>query len=144
MGSVSYKRLLDDHERITQSVNALLDLVSETCPNIDGLLSLRAKLSTELREHWSNEDQLYHIWNSSPKAADSSKILRSFLDDYAPARSSWDDYLYEWDAESITADWDFFCNETRGVATRFLQKMAVENADIYPLAVKLGLIALRD
>lgn len=144
MGSVSYKRLLDDHERIANSVNALLDLVSASHPNIDGLLSVRAKLSTELREHWANEDQLYHIWNNSPKAAETAKVLRDFLDDYAPARSSWDDYLYEWDAESIAVDWDFFCSETRGVASRFLQKMEVENADIYPLAVKLGLIALRD
>ena len=144
MGSVSYKRLLDDHERITQSVNALLDLVSETCPNIDGLLSLRAKLSTELREHWSNEDELYSVWNSTPKASDSLITLGSFLEDYASVRRSWDDYLYEWDTESIEVDWSFFCSETRGVAAWFLQKMAVENADIYPLAVKLGLIALRD
>ena len=59
-------------------------------------------------------------------------------------RCDWRAYLADWDAECIAADWAGFQTETAAVMARLRERVRAETDLIYPVALKRGMIALRD
>ncbi len=132
---------MDDHRIIEKISGNIIRIISEDVPDIEEILSARLELSAEIRAHWALEDELLRIWSISDHGKDSFHYVKGLFEEYRAFRAEWDDYLYEWGAESIAADWAYFCAQTRKIIKRLQDKSASENVYIYPLALRIGIIS---
>ena len=144
MTTVSFQELTDDHRLIERLADNIVQLMSDAVPNIDEILSVRLELSAEIRAHWALEDALMKTWAASERGRDSYHYVKGLALEYRSFREEWDEYLYEWGAESIAADWRCFCDQTRKIIKRMSDKAAAEDVYIYPLALKIGIIPRND
>lgn len=62
----------------------------------------------------------------------------------AQMNRDWPAYLDRWDIRRIEYAWPAFASETRRILTKGLERLKLENAIIYPLALDHGTIRIRE
>ena len=106
-------------------------------------MAIRAQLSVELDEHLGKEDSFLYSNLMHEQDHPLAQAAVKFKSDIAMLRHDWADYLSEWSADVIGGDWGFFRQQTLHLMDRLRERLAQENALLYPLMLKHSHIRLR-
>ncbi len=140
---MSFERLVAEHDRIDSVAQALGRMILHAVPSVNAILATRALLSTELTAHLAHEDSAIYPRLLAGGCESVAQTAHEFAEEFELLAHDWQIYLDEWDAESITADWAEFCNQTSAVMARLHSRIDRENALLYPAALQAGVIRLR-
>ena len=140
---MSFERLMREHDELERR-NTLLRAVARGAPAPDEAFALLMDFATGIAEHRAQEQRL--VYEPLLHLADSGDLrdqsgLRNLV---TQMEADWTDYLYDWNAECIAADWTTFSELTETILGRAAERLRLENDVIYPLALKHGTIALRE
>ncbi len=141
---MTFKRLLDEHDRIDQSLGALGALVHAASADPIGAMIALSALANELRIHLAHEDKMLYTNLVLDRDQTYAQAASRFELEFADLRRDWDIYLREWQLDSIAGDWAGFCDETSRMVDRLAQRVRAENEILYLTALKRGVLALND
>jgi len=141
---MSYQRLIREHDELATKASELEALLGGGARNPAAAAGLLHELAFLVREHLSYEDRRVYsrlIELRSRKDLPSSAEFEALCE---ALRDDWEAYLVEWDEDCIRADWEEFSAATTALMARLRERVCQETNLIYPLALKEGLIKLRD
>jgi hypothetical protein len=121
----------------------LAGIAEDPVSDVVGALFARANLSIALDDHLSREDAFLYGKLIGTQPDRFPGAVSKFHADFAELASAWQDYLKMWDPSAIASDWTEFCRETTIMMGWLRQRIADENALLYPLALQTGRIRLR-
>lgn len=141
---MSYERLIREHDGIAKLLARIEDIAQADRQQTTQVVNLLDELNAAITTHLHNEDALFvtQLINTAPGSKRYAPA--EFIDNLTILRQDLRDYLYEWNPECVTLDWPGFCEETVAMTARVKTRVAAETELLYPLALKLGKIALRD
>jgi iron-sulfur cluster repair protein YtfE (RIC family) len=138
-----FQQLVCEHDQLELLTQQLLTAVNSKPVDIPALIALRTTLAVSLASHLAKEDG-----NLYPKLIDHgdyrvAQIAQRFISEFSDIATVWCAYLDGWTAQSIAADMVGFQDATYVVVKRLGDRIRLENAELYPLALRLGAIELR-
>lgn len=141
---MSYERLIREHDAIDVLAGRLA-AAAKLNQSTDQIMVLLWDLSLAVSEHLRHEDRtVYQPLLDEPadtkKMASSQDFERMFQD----LRSDWEQYLGDWNSETVAADRATFKHETETMVIRLRERVRAETSLIYPVALQHGAIRLRD
>lgn len=140
---MSYERLIQEHDAI-DALARKLAAAAELNPDTDHVMTLLWDLSLAVGQHLRHEDRsVYQPLLDGPadkKLASSRDFEQMFQD----LRSDWEQYLGDWNSETLAADRATFKHETATMMTRLRERVRAETTLLYPAALQCGAIRLRD
>jgi len=143
--NVSYQRLIEEHDAIDTLVRRIEAEVDTSGPSIPAISALLADLSLAVSNHLSVEDRSVYTRLIVAKDKESVRVKVDFEEAFQALRADWLAYLADWtSSDNVELDWDTFVNETRAMMPRLRQRVREETNLIYPVALHLGFIRLRD
>jgi iron-sulfur cluster repair protein YtfE (RIC family) len=140
---VNFKLLIEEHDRIVIMAVEFERLVALAEPDMESLIALRARLSSEVVRHLAHEDAFIYpemIEHGSERIA---RTARQFVEEFEDLRNDWVLFLEEWSTECIIGDWIGFREETHAIMRRLRFRVQQENEILYPMALQTGAIRLR-
>ncbi|MDF7774967.1 hemerythrin domain-containing protein [Sphingomonas sp. AOB5] len=140
---VSYEQLIAEHARIDHALARLLVLTEDGVPDLAAVTLALSDLSSELSAHLAHEDSFIYSRMLAGSDADGPAVAQKFIDDFAELRHDWGLFLAEWNAECIEADWQNFRHDAHAMIHRLARRVAAENELLYAMALRIGVIALR-
>jgi len=139
----TFAQLIDDHEGLAIEAKRLIALVSQqeshAAQAYDQLCKFRNQLDTHL---YAEADFIYADEMRKDPSRLETEII-AFEQEFADLKADWGDYLTEWSEDNIASDWAEFAGVTARMMGRLLERIAAENAVLYPLALQHGRIRLR-
>lgn len=141
---MSYERLIREHDAIDLAARRLENAAGAATPDTATIVGLRSELACAVNEHLHHEDRTVYalLIGLGTKGVLNAAIDFEAL--FQALKCDWEDYLADWDADCILADWEGFQAETSAIMARLRERVRTETDLIYPLALKQGMIPLRD
>lgn len=140
----SFARLLSEHTVIICRVAELRQAVRRGSDGSDDARHAIAALSTLLREHFAGEDRV--VYRRLLKCRDSGIVegAQAARRNFATLARDWHRYADQWTDAAIKADPAAFAAITEALLDRLDARVAFEDQTLYPLAVGLADLPLRD
>ena len=131
-------RLRDDHAKLARLFGKLGEIIrkTEVPPQLE-LFELRRDLMGTLIAHLKLED-----WALYPRLIDSgdrqmSEAGEAFKEEMGGLAPAFIAYCDKWNATTIDADWQSYCNETRDILDALNNRLTRENRELLPLIERL-------
>lgn len=131
-------RLRDDHAELARLFGKLGEIIrkTEAPPQLE-LFELRRDLMGTLIAHLKLED-----WALYPRLIDSgdrqmSEAGEAFKEEMGGLTPVFIAYCDKWNATTIDADWQSYCNETREILDALNNRLTRENRELLPLIERL-------
>jgi hypothetical protein len=131
-------RLRDDHAKLARLFGKLGEIIrkTEAPPQLE-LFELRRDLMGTLIAHLKLED-----WALYPRLIDSgdrqmSEAGEAFKEEMGGLAPAFIAYCDKWNATTIDADWQSYCNETRDILDALNNRLTRENRELLPLIERL-------
>jgi len=131
-------RLRDDHAKLARLFGKLGEIIrkTEAPPQLE-LFELRRDLMGTLIAHLKLED-----WALYPRLIDSgdrqmSEAGEAFKEEMGGLAPAFIAYCDKWNATTIDADWQSYCNETREILDALNNRLTRENRELLPLIERL-------
>ena len=137
-----YQTLIIEHDRLNLLAGRLARAVAGQ-PNVDAALGMRAELSAAVESHLTREEGFLYEELSAPGDGKFQAAVAEFRQSFANLSELWPDYLRDWDADRIAADWAGFAAQTVAMMERLRARITDENRLLYPLALQGCRIRLR-
>jgi hypothetical protein len=139
---MTFEQLMREHDHIDRLTLRLEECCRSAAPDPYAVISARFALKEALDAHLGHEDEAIYpgLLRAGGKPAET---ITHFEESFAQLRADWGDYLQDWDAESLAADWTSFCRQTEVLMARVRSRTNAETSLIYPLALQRGAIGLR-
>ena len=140
---LSFQKLVDEHDDLEGRAATLRKIVRGT-PDPQAALDALTEFARGIEEHRVNEQRCVYgplLAVAARKELDIGIDLQTLI---ISMNSDWASYLHDWDLECITIDWVNFAYETEVILDRAAVRLQLENRTIYPLALREGLIPLRE
>jgi hemerythrin HHE cation binding domain-containing protein len=131
-------RIREDHAKLARMFLELGHAIQRrNPPSQTELFELRHELMSTLIGHLKLEDwALYSRLMDSGDDEISSKGA-AFKDEMGGLAPAFLAYCERWTANSITSDWDSYCNETRSILDALTDRLTRENRELLPLLERL-------
>lgn len=141
---VSFEQLIFEHDGLSDAADAIEDALAGGPGAFADIVSARTILCTRLEGHLAGEDA--HIYPRLMACGDgkTERIAQQFAIDYLSLAADWAAYLDRWSVVTAGANWEGFCSETRAILSRLRERIADENALLYPAALSASIITLRE
>ena len=141
---MSYERLIREHDEIDAAARRLEVAAQAETPDTAAVAGLLSELACAVDEHLRHEDRaVYSQLIANPDTSARAAPV-DFEGMFEALRCDWQNYLSDWDADCLAADWPNFQAETAAIMARLRDRVREETDLIYPLALQRGMIALRD
>jgi hypothetical protein len=131
-------RLRDDHAKLARLFGRLGEVIgtADAPPQLE-LFELRRDLMGTLIAHLKLED-----WALYPRLIDSgdrqmSEAGEAFKEEMGGLAPAFIAYCDKWNATTIDADWQGYCNETRDILDALNTRLTRENRELLPLIERL-------
>lgn len=134
--------LINDHQVLDQMAADIMAL-SASEPDAAAGYRMLGAFKARLDDHLADEaDFLYedHM-RADPTRMDDE--VRRFTRAFEDLTAQWGRYLVEWTEDGMSRDWDGFVRSSQAIMQRMRQRIAQENAVLYPLALQHSRIRLR-
>jgi len=132
------------HDAAILLVGEIKQLIAELgdAPHADGafrITLLFAKLTGALRIHFAQEDKFLYPAMMASGRGGTAATARRFFEEMSRIGPAFADYVEKWRTSAgILADWKGFRCETEALFAALADRIARENAELYPLADDLG------
>lgn len=131
---MTYQTLLDEHAEIDRAVVALIDLATGA-PRPSAAAAMLEELSVLVRDHLAHEDPILYATAAAAGGTRHDGITAASMVAFEALKDDWTQYLYRWDQAHIGRDWRRFGVETAVMMEQLTQRIAIETAILYSLAV---------
>jgi iron-sulfur cluster repair protein YtfE (RIC family) len=138
-----FEQLMREHDGLEALARDLLTRAGASETDISEIVEVRTRLAVSLANHLAKEDGAIYPQLVNHGDYQVAQIARRFIDEFADIATVWGNYLDHWTADRIAGDLAAFQDVTTAVITRLRDRIAMENAQLYPLALRLGAIELR-
>jgi hypothetical protein len=139
---MTFQRLLDEHDQIDAFSSELEAVCLRDVPDPYAVSQAQFNLRQALDEHFAHEEEALYA-RLMGTAGTSVEGIEQFQAQLRLLCADWNQYLSEWDAECLNADWPGFRAETMTLMKRVRARTGEETKLIYTQALKHGLIPLR-
>ena len=131
-------KLREEHAQLVKIVRRLSNYIDKPSPppQLD-LFDVRRELSSTLIAHLKAEDWVLYprlLGSSDPTIQATGQAFNEEMGGLAAAFMA---YTTKWSADSITADWAGFCEESRGIVDALSNRITRENRELLPLLERL-------
>jgi hypothetical protein len=131
-------RLRDDHAKLARLFGRLGEVISkaDAPPQLE-LFELRRDLMGTLIAHLKLEDWALYprlIESGDRQMSEAGEAFKEEMGGLAPAFIA---YCDKWNATTIDADWQGYCNETRDILDALNTRLTRENRELLPLIERL-------
>lgn len=139
---MSFESLMREHDCLERMAGELRASVLGSPAPVKALNLLR-EFAVEIERHRGHERR--SIYQPLMKLPDrkKSRLDVDLSDLVSEMDADWNDFLYNWNLELISVDWQNFAEETIRILGRAKTRLRIENCLIYPLALQEGAISLR-
>jgi len=135
-------RLIEDHNALDTCAWTLAILAESPSPvpetAFDELQKFRCALNTHLAE-----ESHFMASRGGVGRDEFARHASEHEHRFADLVAEWETYLGEWNQETMGEDWTSFGTATRWIMGRLRAQIQAENAVLYPLALRHGLVTLR-
>jgi hypothetical protein len=140
---VSFERLLAEHESLDQMRRGLMELVEGPPSPFEAERQLD-EFEEAIASHRADELRWVYGPLLARRIGDDPQVGSSYRELVLETEDAWARYFHKWKEQRIAASWATFGLETHQVLTRAGERMRLEERIIYPLALRKGMIRLRD
>jgi hypothetical protein len=131
-------KLRQDHATLAKLFRRLEEAIESAGPPSQiALFDLRRELLSTLLAHLKLEDWALYprlIESGDSEAASAGQTFKDEMGGLAPAFLA---YAEKWDANSISADWAGYCENTRAILDALTNRLTRENRELLPLLERL-------
>lgn len=127
-------QLRDDHDAIVKLVVEFKSIIAAPKPpaGVD-LVKFRHLFSKQLLAHLAREDMLLYPMLQQSKDPLVASTARAFIDEMGGLLAAYKDWSARWPTERLAEQWPQFVTETDALLKALSQRIARENAELYPL-----------
>lgn len=140
--TITYHDLIRDHDQIDYLVRAVLAATDGAHPDFIDIRYRLDHLSLAVSEHIAIEDDLI----AEMKIVNLRSAIRDRydgVDAFSEIKRDWMHFLYDWNAEAIEADFDYFRQCAEDVLLRLGELVKNETRVLYSNALQASLIKLK-
>ena len=141
--SVSYGRLVEDHERIEVIANAVLSEARALNPSPTNISDKLSALRFTVGEHLELERTIIDACSELRLAKSWAELMQTGQDDFQALCSDWQIFLSDWSPELVAADLDGFRFAAEDVLARLRQRVQAETRALYATGLQVGVITLK-
>lgn len=131
---MDYHTLIAEHEAIEHAAHALIRLTTGK-PRPEMASHMLEDLADLVRDHLSHEDPIVYETAKAMAAGRHGGTATASLAAFEELKGDWGDYLLHWNPETVAGDWAQFAEESVHMLERLKERVAVETAVLYSLAV---------
>ena len=139
----SFDKLIAEHDELEAAAQLLLLTANCREFDVDAVMAIRSKLAMDLADHLIKEDGLVYPHLLASSDASISNAAGTFITDFQDIASVWSGYVDYWTPANIMADVQGFRDMTHVVVKRLIDRIQRENDELYPLALRAGVLKLR-
>jgi hypothetical protein len=137
---MDYSALVADHEAIDRLVQQLLETVRAKEPRPAAAARILETLAETVRDHLAVEDPVIYATVNATRGARHASTVEASVAELNVLKDDWTGYLYRWEADSVTANWDTFVVETEALMSRLSDRVKRETSILYSLALHYEVI----
>jgi hemerythrin-like domain-containing protein len=137
---MDYSALVADHKAIDRLVQQLLETVRAEEPRPVAAAHILETLAETVRDHLAVEDPIIYATVNATRGARHASTVEASVAELETLKEDWIGYLYRWEADSVTANWDGFAGETEELLSRLRDRVQRETAILYSLALHYEVI----
>jgi hemerythrin-like domain-containing protein len=137
---MDYSALVADHKAIDRLVQQLLETVRAEEPRPVAAARILETLAETVRDHLAVEDPIIYATVNATRGARHASTVEASVAELETLKEDWIGYLYRWEADSVTANWDGFAGETEELLSRLRDRVQRETAILYSLALHYEVI----
>lgn len=133
-------KLRDEHRVLESGLRRMLDIVANPSPDPASIAAIRWRLAQTLFEHCAQEDRA--IYERLAQSGDAAAIAAcsDYRREHGAMGEAFGRYIADWPIERIRSDWGGFGAATRTIVRRVTDRIAVEEAQLYPLLERIMLM----
>lgn len=133
-------KLRDEHRLLEADIGHMLDIVANPSPDAASIAAIRWRLAQTLFEHCAHEDRAIHDRLAQSGDAAAIAVCSDYRRAHVALGEVFGRYLADWPIDRISRDWDGFGSATRAMARSVADRIAVEEAQLYPLLERIVLM----
>ncbi|MEN3748144.1 hemerythrin domain-containing protein [Sphingomonas sp. HF-S3] len=133
-------KLRDEHRVLETDINRMLEIVANPAPDAASIAAIRWRLAQALFDHCAQEDRAIHDRLAQSGDATAIAACRDYRREHGAMGERFGRYIADWPIERISRDWETFGAETRAMARRVADRIAVEETSLYPLLERMVLM----
>mgnify|MGYP001156562183 FL=1 len=141
---MSYERVMADHDRIAQLCHGLLTGLDAEDAVLETLMPDFSQLSIAIETLASFELECLYPRLLAIQGEFAQRAAARFREDIEAIRNAKASFMEDWCVDCIRADPDEFRADARAYLDKILQQASTEERAIYPFALKVGALSLRD
>lgn len=131
-------KLREDHADLARQFRRLAEVIQRpNAPAQVELFEIRRELVSTLLAHLKLEDWALYPRLIESGDAEASAAGEAFKDEMGGLAPAFLAYSSKWNAATITADWDGYCSDTRGILDALTNRLTRENRELLPLLERL-------
>ncbi|MDO6416700.1 hemerythrin domain-containing protein [Sphingomonas sp. BIUV-7] len=139
---MTFEKLIGEHDHLEELTLRLEAICERDVADVYGVAAARFDLKTALDEHLAHEQEsIYAHYMESAGAPNA--VIAQFHARFEKLCADWNDYLLDWNAQCLEADWPGFKAETADLMRRVRQRTSEETQLIYAMALQHGVLTLR-
>jgi hypothetical protein len=137
---MEYSALVADHEAIDRLVQQLLVTVRAENPRPATAARILEALAETVRDHLAAEDPVIYATVNATRGARHASTVEASVAELDALKEEWIGYLYRWEADSVSANWDAFVTHTEELLPRLSDRVQRETSILYSLALHYEVI----
>lgn len=141
---MSYERVMADHDRIAQLCRDLLTGLDADDAALETLMPDFSRLSIAIETLASFELECLYPRLLAIEGEFAQRAAARFREEIEAIRNAKTNFMEDWSIDCIRADPDEFRAEARRYLDKILLQASTEERTIYPFALKVGALLLRD
>ncbi|MBB6123503.1 hypothetical protein [Sphingobium subterraneum] len=138
----SLMNLINDHEALHKMAH---DILALTCgkPDPAAGYEMLTTFGKRLEAHFLDDADFLYDDPTCTRPTSLDDAVRKVESAFAELKTRWRTYRTQWSADNIAQDWEGFAQDSAAIMHRILDRIAQENAVLYPLALQHSRIRLR-
>jgi hypothetical protein len=133
-------KLRDEHRMLEADIARMLDIVANPSPDAASIAAIRWRLARALFEHCAHEDRALHDRLAQSGDATAIAVCCEYRRAHGALGEVFGHYISDWPVDRISREWDRFGAETRAMASRVADRIAVEETQLYPMLERMVLM----